>query len=227
MKQFIISLIAVMVTLCAYAQKDVTKFLGIPIDGSKSEMIQKLKSKGFHSTSYNKDVLTGEFNGIDVNVFINTNGDKVCRIMVCDANTVNERSIQIRFNRLCRQFEQNSKYTTIIDNDLIPDDEDISYEISVNHKRYEAVFYQKPIEFSDSVLMRERLMPIVLNKYTLEELANPTDAIKEDVAKMSTKFVMELLEKKPVWFMISEISGKYYISMFYDNEENRANGEDL
>lgn len=28
-----------------YAQKDVTQFLGIPVDGSKSEMIKNLKQK--------------------------------------------------------------------------------------------------------------------------------------------------------------------------------------
>ena len=28
-----------------FAQKEVTKFLGIPVDGYKSEMIQKLKAK--------------------------------------------------------------------------------------------------------------------------------------------------------------------------------------
>lgn len=33
-------------SLFIYAQQDVTKFLGIPVDGSKSEMIQKLKAKG-------------------------------------------------------------------------------------------------------------------------------------------------------------------------------------
>ena len=31
------------------AQTDVTRFLGIPVDGSKTEMIQKLKEKGFRS----------------------------------------------------------------------------------------------------------------------------------------------------------------------------------
>jgi hypothetical protein len=34
-------------TVITYAQKDVTTFLGIPIDGYKSEMTQKLISKGF------------------------------------------------------------------------------------------------------------------------------------------------------------------------------------
>ena len=39
--------------------------------------------------------------------------------------------------------------------------------------------------------------------------------------------MIDTLKYKPVWFMISELYGKYYISMFYDNEYNRPNGEDL
>ena len=109
MKKIIAGVIVVLVAICAYAQQDVTQFLGIPVDGSKSAMIQKLKAKGFHANSYNKDVLEGKFNGMDVNIHIATNGDKVCRIMVCDANNVDERSIQIRFNRLIQQFEKNPK----------------------------------------------------------------------------------------------------------------------
>ena len=42
------------------AQKDVTKFLGIPVDGFKTEMISKLKSKGFSVTPSNKDVLKAQ-----------------------------------------------------------------------------------------------------------------------------------------------------------------------
>ncbi len=37
-----------------------------------------------------------------------------------------------------------------------------------------------------------------------------------------------MLMMKPVWFRICEESlGKYYITMYYDNEYNHANGEDL
>lgn len=226
MKKIIASLIFVLVAVCAYSQKDVTQFLGIPIDGSKSAMIQKLKAKGFRANSYNKDVLEGKFNGMDVNLHIATNNDKVCRIMLCDANPVDERSIQIRFNNLCRQFEKNPKYMSL-GNELIPDDEDISYEISVKNKRYEAIFYQQPTELSDTTLLREKLMPIILEKYSPEELANPADEVKAELMKMSLEYMMELCSKKPVWFMISDHYGKYYITMFYDNEYNRANGEDL
>ena len=226
MKKIIAGVIVVLVAICAYAQQDVTQFLGIPIDGSKSAMIQKLKAKGFHANSYNKDVLEGKFNGMDVNIHIATNGDKVCRIMVCDANNVDERSIQIRFNRLIQQFEKNPKYMSL-GNELIPDDEDISYNISVKNKRYEAIFYQQPAELSDTTLFREKLMPIILKKYTAEELANPTEEMQKELMKISFDYMMDLCSKKPVWFMISELYGKYYITMFYDNEYNRANGEDL
>lgn len=113
MKSIIITLLVAAVTLCANAQKDVTKFLGIPVDGSKSEMIQKLKAKGFKPSSQDKNILEGIFNGRKVNVFINTNGNKVCRLMVCDADLMDERSIQIRFNTLCSQFSNNPKYVSL------------------------------------------------------------------------------------------------------------------
>ena len=96
-------------SLFVYAQQDVTKFLGIPVDGSKSEMIQKLKAKGYTSSQHNKEILVGEFNGTDVNIHIATNNNKVCRIMVCDANSIDEGGIRIRFNRLCEQFKKNKK----------------------------------------------------------------------------------------------------------------------
>ena len=227
MKKTIAVFILYFVTICAsYAQKDVTQFLGIPIDGSKSAMIQKLKAKGFKANSYKKDVLEGEFNGMDVNVHIVTNGDKVCRIMVCDANPVDERSIKIRFNNLCRQFKKNPKYMSM-DDYIIPDDEDISYAITVNNKRYEAIFYQHPVELSDTTLIQEKIIPILTEKYTPEQLANPTGEMKSEMMKKALEYMIELYTNKPVCFMISDLYGKYYITMFYDNEYNRANGEDL
>lgn len=227
MKKIVSLLMTVIIALCANAQKDVTKFLGIPVDGSKTEMIQKLKAKGFRTSLLDKDVLTGEFNGMDVNIHIVTNGDKVWRIAVNDAIMSDERSIQIRFNNLCRQFEQNPKYTSF-GNEIIPDNEDIGYEIMVNNKRYEANFSQTPkYEKSDTASMLKTFMPLVLSKYTEEELANPTEEIRNDLMRMSVEYAFELFSKKHVWFMISNHYASYFISMFYDNEYNHANGEDL
>lgn len=214
-------------TLYAYAQKDVTKFLGIPVDGTKAEMIQKLKAKGFKLASSNNDALVGEFNGSDVILIVSTNGNKVCRIAVMDENSVGERDIQIRFNRLINQFDNNLKYIPV-NNEKIPDDEDISYEIAAHNKRYEAVFYQAPdAESLDSLTIKEEFLPILMSKYSPEQLANPTEEIQQDLLNISMEYLLESCRNKSVWFMISERFGKYAITMFYDNEYNRANGEDL
>lgn len=198
-----------------YSQRDVTQFLGIPVDGYKSDMIQKLKDKGFTINSSYKDALVGEFNGFDVNLYIKTNNNKVCRIMVADANTFDETGIKIRFNKLLQQFKNNKNYNpSDLVNYSIPEDEDISHEILVKNKRYEAIFYQKPADYDSLYLERE-------NIYSKE--------IKNDEDKERIRVINERMfnSNKIVWFMISENNGKYYISMYYDNEYNRANGEGL
>lgn len=133
-----------MTTIALFAQekKDVTKFLGIPIDGYKSEMISKLKAKGFTSTSYDKNILEGEFNGKDVELHIHTNNNKVYRIAVLYINNLNESDVITQYNNLLYQFENNSRYIGYSGNKHISEDEDLSYEISVNNKRYDAVFCQ-------------------------------------------------------------------------------------
>ena len=127
MKKFVTLLFALMITCTVQAQKDVTKFLGIPVDGFKSEMKQKLISKGFTPKKVGaNEFLEGEFNGTDVHVYIVTNNNKVYRIMLCDANTQNEADIEVRFNNLVKQFENNKRYAALSDF-AIDDTENISY----------------------------------------------------------------------------------------------------
>lgn len=226
MRKFFYIISLILLSLTTYAQKDVTQFLGISLDGTKEEMFRKLKAKGFRPNPYNPEVLEGEFNGVDVNLFVATNGDKVCRIMLTDVNQCDESSIRIRFNNLCRQFENNSKYLSLGEQ-YISSDEDISYGISVKKQRYEAIFYQRPTESLDSASLLETLAPQILSKYSPEELINPTEEINQYCTDLLENYFIELALKKSVWFMISDYYGKYYITMFYDNEYNRANGEDL
>ena len=181
MKKILSVAFLLMLSVALYAQKEVTKFLGIPVDGSKSSMIQKLKNKGFVYDP-SADYLEGEFNGRRVNVYVVTNNNKVCRIMVCDKNTYDEGQIKIRYNTLCRQFANNQKYVPISAEEL-SERENISYEMTVNKKEYQATYVQLPAD--------------------------------------------DDLTKRLVWFTILERYGKYYIAIFYDNEFNRAQGEDL
>lgn len=147
MKKFLIALALLVGTTAVAQEKDVTKFLGIPVDGFKSEMIQKLKEKGFVPSS--NDTLEGEFNGTSVSLSVVTNNNKVYRIFIADKHTKNETDIKIRFNNLCSQFENNKRYISIGEQ-TISEDDDISYNMSVKNKRYEAVFYQKALSESSS-----------------------------------------------------------------------------
>lgn len=181
MKKLIFTLLISLFTLNSVAQKDVTKFLGIPVDGTKAEMIRKLKAKGFQTSQYSTVDLVGEFNGADVYISIITNNNKVFRIVVEDQISLNETDIKIRFNQLCRQFENNSKYYNPYGNQSIGNNESVFSKMLLN-ERIEATYFQHSNQ------------------------------------------------NKVVWFMIEKVkyvNGEYRIRMFYDNEYNRANGEDL
>lgn len=143
MKKILLSLTLLMLSVAMYAQNEVTKFLGIPIDGTKADMIQKIKAKGF---SYNaqEDCLEGIFNGENVFVSIKANKNKVWRITVTDKTGRDEGQIKIRFNNLCQQFDDNPKYYSLKRTQKLSDNDDISYEMIVHHKQFEAVYYQLP-----------------------------------------------------------------------------------
>ena len=155
MRKFLTLLAMIAISASVFAQKEVTKFMGIPVDGSPTEMIKKLKAKGFKTdedamqavkrglTDWDgPEVLIGRFNGERVRVLLGVETNKVWRIYLEDKDDRDETQIKIRFNTLVRQFENNDKYVYFYEQ-TIADDEDISYQMTVNKKQYEAVFGQK------------------------------------------------------------------------------------
>ena len=143
MKKILTLAVVLMTTIALFAQekKDVTKFLGIPVDGYKSEMISKLKAKGFTESTKINGCLEGELNGHDVYLGVETNNNKVCRIIVMYKDSHNQTNIRMHFNNLLHQFENNSKYIGY-NNEPISENENLVDEISVKNKRYNALFYQ-------------------------------------------------------------------------------------
>ena len=126
--------ILMFVALTVNAQiSDAVRFMGIPVDGTKSDMISSLKQKGFtYDSEY--DLLDGYFNGDHVHVFVSTNKDVVDRIIVCQTNTCNEANIKTKFNNLVYQFKNNKKYFSAEDDQYIADDVNISYEMKCDKK---------------------------------------------------------------------------------------------
>ena len=131
------------------------KFLGIPIDGTEAQFASKLKGKGFtYSSVY--ESYKGQFNGKNVDVYIHTNHNLVDRVYVAFPYT-SEEGIRVEYDRLLSQFKENGKYMDLSMNEEIPEDDDISYEISVKNKRYQASFSyfdpdRDPIVFMDALL---------------------------------------------------------------------------
>ena len=243
MKKILILAMTVILSAGAFAQREVTKFLGIPVDGTKQSMIQKLKAKGF-TYDQQTDYLYGEFNGEEVSISVQTQGNKVWRIAITDEIDRSENQIRIRFNNLVNQFENNNKYMPYKkDSQTLSDNEDISYEISANDKQYAAIFYQyskDAPEFSDILTLQKEYgekyakeLKEYLSQFTEEQLENPTEEMVENSKKIlnqSVQSVMkmnDLISKKVVWFTIGGKYGKYYISMFYENGYNEADGSDL
>lgn len=188
MKKILFIALLVVASLTVNAQ---VNFMGIPVDGTATEMIQKLKNKGFYKIgneyTYEQEgkqlpILKGTFNGCESYIWVLTNRGKVYRICVTDVKNVSESQIITNFNNLFYQFANNPKYLWIGGNE-IDRKENVSYEMSCHNKVYEAGFYQI---LSDS-----------------------------------------MKEKNSVWFKISKSLDRYYISIYYDNEINEANGEDL
>ena len=70
------------------------------------------------------------------------------RVIVSDRDYRDEGQIRIRFNKLLDQFSRNEKYFTDYRNEYLVDSDDLSYEMSVNNKQFQAAFYQKANETS-------------------------------------------------------------------------------
>ncbi len=229
MKKFISLCFVAVFSLVVCAQnKDVTTFLGIPVDGTKSEMKQKLIAKGFTPKKVgDSQFFEGEFNGRKVDVRIVTNNNKVYRIMVCDAIVCDEAQIKIRFNSLVHQFENNERYIAAGDFTL-SDEEDISYGMNVKNKAYQAGFCQG-LNAESFRAIDAKVLDELSAKYTNEQLSNPTESINKEKEDLRYKYAKDLILKKSVWFTIGKgvEYGKYFIVMYYDNEYNMANGEDL
>lgn len=213
-------------SVISFAQKDVTRFMGIPVDGSKSQMIRKLEAKGFERLYYDSDALTGEFNGRDVTIFIDTNKGNVSRLSVLYASTVSERIVKTLYNNLCYQFANNSKYLCPSIEE-IPDDESISYEMSVNGKEYTVLLLQKSEGWGDSEYP-ENVVSALKEKYSDDYISSHQDEIKQEYNKLFD-IEKEITSNKIVWFTIvkGEYSNEYSIAIYYENEYNNANGEDL
>lgn len=85
--------------------QDVTTFMGIPIDGTKDEMIKKLEEKGFTKDA---EFLRGKFYGEDVLLSIGEDNDLVSTIYII-FNDSSMDEAKTLYNSLVADFSKNKK----------------------------------------------------------------------------------------------------------------------
>ena len=225
----IISLLLLAVSLSTFAEVYPTKFLGIPIDGTKEEMTKKLQQKGFRYDG-ETDALRGEFNGEEVLIRFVTNNNKVWRVFVNYATPRDGYQIRLAYNKLFNQFSNNKNYISAdLQQEEISAKEDIAHEMLINDKTYEASFLQKTHEL-DTTAIKQYTLDCVESVKTYSALEGKVYTDEESAAAAMLCMFLGVKSEylnNSVWFRITKIRGEYYISLYYDNLNNQANGEDL
>ncbi len=228
-----------LLTLSMSAQNDgVIRFLGIPVDGAKEEMISKLKQKGF---VFNNEVMfQGEFNGSKIYGGIETYQDKVYRIrFFYDSEGYDKTVIIKRFNSLVLQYDNNEKYmsninldkvTKNIDTYLIDTYEDIGYELKRGKEYLAQYYYTVDKDPSDTTGYYQ--YKVEEYKKFSNSMASLKEEDREKFINMITSpemFYMHRLEQDMVLFYITEGIGygKFNIMFEYLNRRNAPNGQDL
>lgn len=238
MKKIVFTLL-MLLTLSLSAQNDgVIKFMGIPVDGSKSDMILKLKQKGF-TYDYENDIFSGKFDGESISGMIQTYNDKVYNIRFTHDVTGFNKSVVIhKFNLFVSKYNFNEKYMSCIEFDKatkgidtyqIDDYEDINYEMKKG-KVYRAQYYYKyEKDLSDTTGYYQYKIETITKFSDLarSQGVNIDDYINEDT--LQALFFMHRLEQDLVQFYIIEgMNYNTFLIMFdYYNRRNAPNGEDL
>lgn len=252
-KKIALTLLMLLSIVVDAQENDVTKFMGIPVDGSKSDMISKLEEKGFVWNN-EAECMEGMFNGRGVFLRVIEDKNKVYRILVEDAVSWDASDIIVNYNRLIEQFENNEKYIIyqFSHNEKIDKRENIQYEMEVNNKRYQSVFYQKgenwPKETEIDLNIpfcketegivdsfHENVVNIIktsISDYYEKYLKDTRRMTKEQLYEFDKKLFVEIHDcldtsNRVVWFMIGKENDKFKIVMYYDNVLNAPNGEDL
>ena len=227
------TLIAILVALfwtvvCSAQNSGALKFLGIPIDGSEAQFAAKLKAKGF---TYNSvyESYKGQFNGNQVDVYIHTNHNLVDRVYVAFPAT-SEESIRVEFNHLLAQFKDNGKYVDLSMNEEIPENEDISYEIRVNNKRYQASFSyfdssRDPIERVDALFDKFDEFFTKDQLATLKEYGKKVvTAPEEEQADLQAQLVSEMQALGFIDEHSQEETARFFLTLF-DGMKSLADGD--
>lgn len=138
MKRLLTTLL-MFLALTSYAQ-DVIDFMGIPIDGSVSEMVAQLEERGFQRTD-KSDILKGIIDNIPVQLTVRLSKDKVFEIDVRYDVEDDHAQIAQCINGLVSKFKDNPKYKEV-QSEMITEDDLTESKLKKEYLGYFAYFTQ-------------------------------------------------------------------------------------
>lgn len=178
MKKILTSAIAFLITLTVSAHQSITTFMGIPVKGSEKAMRTKLKAKGFEESD--KNILKGMLEGKEHFLFINTNNNSVCQLVLVEEESINNANAAVdKFNSLLEEYRNDEKrYTEYKYNYPIPDRDEYTNKGYIAGGCYYAEFFQvcNPQNYSRRISLRisdeysgYRIVKTYDNVYNLNE----------------------------------------------------------
>ena len=195
-------------------------FMGVPIDGSKYQMITALEGKGFERDIAG-DQMTGMFNGEKVKLNISTNHGMVDRILVEYPYCSEANDTRVKYNTLLSRFNRNDKYVCINPRKDIPANENIALCIIENSKKYDAIYFSLKSEN-------------IAEQWTESFKQEYQKHYNKQLGELSYEEMEEVLFCLPlnistavsgvVWFTMVD---SHRININYINFKNRPRGEDL
>lgn len=169
MKKVLFLLFFIVASLVVNAQVD---FMGIPVEGTASEMKAQLKKKGFREAPsiYDNNFMVGQFYNREVLLSIHVNNENVVYCIsvgfmnsVEDAEQLDKISAIRLFNDLLSSFDRNAKYEDVtpliqttypemnINNDVLNYGENLWHKINSDGVNYHSYYRQLPKDNLNSV----------------------------------------------------------------------------
>lgn len=217
--KFLVLFTSIFFSLSISAQREVTTFMGIPIDGTTENMIRELNNKNFKLLSqhgYNGNIIMeGMFNGDWAQIMIFHNRNLVHSIVV-SIRLTGAKAAKTAFNHIHAQMSRSWKYWPHQDSSIpyIPNNADIDYELRCDNDKYKLDFSQV---FTQSIQVEALKQTMVVkginpDEYTIQE-------------KNKELFAFNLVQKqqKHTAHLINELSALEDI----DSHEFRAKTNEL
>ena len=236
MKRIVFLLVAVMCSLMAAGQENPTglaaqqkqlpvnptiTFLGVPVDGTKSDVINALTSRGF-AYDLDEEGMLGEFEGENVFLHISENkAGKVYQIMVYFHTKESAKENIEVYNKLVNRFNADStNYWSFYEEELIP--ENVNLDSLIKEEEGEIWAEYLLTQQLDTAAYLQNTFAALLSKFTPEQIKNPTEEQRSEMVAIMQQEISKLHSGRVFigLFKDEEEKGKYNVILYIYNQKN-------